>query len=91
MNDDWQAVVAILRTEAPDQASAIEARLLHELGGLRLTIPKRPFVSRAEAQKLVRQNGGDVAKAAKAAGLSRNSMYRRIRPAPRQDSGRLVR
>ena len=97
MNDDWQAVVVILRTEAPDQASAIEARLLHELGGLRLTIPKRVTITRAEAHKAVRQNGGNVDKAAKDVGLSRSSMYRRLRPEPRrqdhgpQMAGRLVR
>ena len=89
--NDWQAVVAILRTEAPDQASAIEARLIAELPGLRLTIPTRPYVSRAEAHKAVRQANGNVDKAAKDVGLSRSSMYRRLRPAPRQDPGRLVR
>jgi transcriptional regulator of acetoin/glycerol metabolism len=87
MSDDWQAVVAILRAEAPGQASAIEARLLHELGGLRLTVPRRVTVSRAEAHKLVRETGGDVAMAAKEAGLSKSSMYRRLRPEPRQDHG----
>ena len=91
MNDDWQAVVAILRTEAPDQAERIEARLLHELGGLRLTVPKRVTITRAEAHKAVRQNGGNVDKAAKEVGLSRSSMYRRLRPEPRQERGRLVR
>ena len=97
MNDDWQAVCAILRAEAPDQASAIEARLIAELPGLRLTIPTRPFVTRAEAHKAVRQNGGNVDKAAKDVGLSRSSMYRRLRPEPRRQdhgpqlAGRLVR
>ena len=89
--NDWQAVVAILRTEAPDQAERIEARLLHELGGLRLTVPKRTTVSREQAHKAVRQANGNVDKAAKDVGLSRSSMYRRLRPAPRQDPGRLVR
>ena len=91
MNDDWSSVCAILRAEAPDQAERIEARLLHELGGLRLTVPKRVTITREEAHKAVRKNGGNVDKAAKDVGLSRSSMYRRIRPAPRQDSGRLVR
>jgi transcriptional regulator of acetoin/glycerol metabolism len=88
MNDDWSSVCAILRAEAPDQAERIEARLLHELGGLRLTVPRRVTISRAEAHKLVRANKGDVRKAAKQAGLSLSSMYRRIQPEPRrQDHG----
>ena len=94
---DWLAVVAILRAEAPDQAERIEARLIRELPGLRLTIPTRPYVSRAEAHKLVRETGGDVAKAAQQAGLSKSSMYRRLRPDPRRQdhgprmNGRMVR
>ena len=88
---DWQAVCAILRTEAPEQATRIEARLIAELPGLRLTIPSRISVTRAEAHKLVRETGGDVDKAAKQAGLSRSTMYRRLRAPSRQEQGRLVR
>jgi phytoene dehydrogenase-like protein len=94
---DWLAVVAIFRDEAPEAAERIEARLRRELPGLRVTIPARVVLTRAEAHKLVRENGGNVGKAAKRAGLSLTTMYRRLRaepnrwdPGPRM-SGRLVR
>lgn len=79
----WSDFVALIAQKTDQDAAARiqeKARIL--LGGCRLTIPKREQVTAADAHRLVREHGGDVKKAAKAARLHPVSMYRRLRQAP---------
>ena len=92
---DWQAVCAILRAEAPDQAERIEARLLHELGGERVYLPRRAKLTRADVLHEVRRAAGRVDLAAARLKVSKATVYRKLQPqrpepGPRM-AGRLVR
>ena len=82
----WEDVTSIIRELVPDQAAAIEAQITTALGGLRVSIPRRPTVTVGDAHEAVRLERGDVQKAARKLGVSRASIYRRIRQ-PTRDAG----
>ena len=95
----WEDVTAILRELVPGEAARIEAEITAALGGLRVSIPRRPSVTVAAAHEAVRLERGNVERAARKLGVSRASVYRRIRqpirdasPGPRlPGTGRVVR
>lgn len=78
----WRAVLSILRVEAPAQAEKIEARLLRDLGGLRITIPAKakPHLRPDAIQKALRKHGWDVEKAAKELDVHFSTIYRHLAP-----------
>jgi transcriptional regulator of acetoin/glycerol metabolism len=82
----WEDVTSIIRELVPDQAAAIEAQITAALGGLRVSIPRRPAVTVADAHEAVRLQRGNVERAARKLGVSRASIYRRIRQ-PTRDAG----
>ena len=77
---DWSEFLALIAAET-DQASAdrIGEKARDLMGGVRIQIPKRRELTTADAHRLVREHGGDVRKAAKAAGVHATSLYRRLR------------
>lgn len=80
MASEWSDFVALIAQETDqDVAARIQEKARTLLGGIRITIPKRERVTPAQAHRLVREHGGDVKKAAKAARLHPVSMYRKLR------------
>lgn len=94
----WQLFVALVADEVGEEsAERIQERARIALGGLRLMIPKRKTLTREQAMTEMRRSSGRVDLAAKRAGVSKATMYRRLRPEPRRQdpgprmAGRMVR
>lgn len=96
----WEILQNILRAEAGAEIAArIESRLRAELGGLRITIPAlhQARVTDEQLRRTLREKGWNVDAAAKALGIHRTTVYRRLEPkrAPKRAdgyfAGRLVR
>ncbi|MCB0055439.1 MAG: helix-turn-helix domain-containing protein [Caldilineaceae bacterium] len=91
----WRAVLEILNAEAgPDLAAKIEARILRDLGGARISVPatSRPVLTAGTIQTALRENGYSVAKAAAQLGVHPRTLYRHLQPTKAQPAPvRLVR
>lgn len=81
----WPALIAILRSEAGEGAAAIEARILNDLGGIRLSIPakNRTVVYPGDIRRELRACRGNVEEVATRLGVSRSTVYRAVQPAQR--------
>ena len=76
----WADLVAIIKAECPpDLAATVERRILADLGGVRLTVPQRPAVTATEIQAAMHACGWKAEKAAKALGMNKGTLYRRLR------------
>ena len=77
----WDALLSIIQDEADAEVCArIEERIRQELSSITIYIPSRPAVSREDVREIVRLHHGNVDKAARALGISRATVYRKLRP-----------
>lgn len=81
-------MLEIVRAEsAPDVAAKIEARLLRDLAGVRLSIPARvdkPTLTDATVQAALRAAGWKIDAAAAALNVSPRTLYRWLEPKRKQ-------
>jgi len=84
---EWETLLRLVADEAGDEAAErIAARARAELGGVQLSIPRRPTVTVADAHRAVREAKGDVDRAARRLNLSRSSVYRRLQRRPEPEA-----
>lgn len=77
----WDELVTAIRAESPpDVAAKIEQRILHDLAGLRISVPTKARPSDSDIREALRANGFNVEKAAKALGVHARTVYRRLQP-----------
>ena len=78
----WAELVAIIRQEsgAADLAAKIEARILRDLAGVRLSIPakEKPLLTPAAIHAAMTASGWSVEKAAARLGVDRSTLYRHL-------------
>lgn len=83
MTEDSTQKIALLAAEAagcPDKAGRIEQELRKRMGGQQVTITRRAPLTLDLINAAMREKGGSVARAAKALGCGRETIYRRLRP-----------
>jgi len=76
----WDDLTRVLKAELGEDANALCDAIRYQLPGVRITVPCRPAPSEAEIRRVLREHRWNVDSAARALGVHRSTIYRKLQP-----------